>query len=116
MVVRRGSTVSWPDFFSQLFTQLFPGIARFSCPLILCLTLNFGRTMLASQRQNLLRGSSSLPVRVRSGVSDASYSACIALEDSSILRPGSLQIPQNFKGGWSNVKFFKDIPGLINLG
>ena len=33
---------------------------------------------------------------------------------SSRLRPGSLQIPQNFKGGWSNVKFFKDIPGLIN--
>ena len=26
--------------------------------------------------------------------------------DSSRLRPGSLQIPQNFKGGWSNVKFF----------
>ena len=76
------SRVSWPDFFSQLFTQLFPGIARFSCPLILCLTLNFGRTMLASQRQNLLRGSSSLPVRVSSGFSDASYSACIALEES----------------------------------
>ena len=35
-----------------LFTQLFPGIARFSCPLILCMKLNFCRTMLASQRQN----------------------------------------------------------------
>ena len=27
------------------------------------------------------------------------------------LRPGgSLQIPQNFKGGWSNVKVFKRYP------
>ena len=44
--------------------------------------LNFGRTMLASQRQNLLRGSSSLPVRVSSGFSDASDSACGALGES----------------------------------
>ena len=76
------SRVSWPDFFSQLFTQLFPGIARFSCPLILCMKLNFGRIMLASLRQNLSRGSSSLPVRVSSGFSDASDSACGAVEES----------------------------------
>ena len=36
------------------------------------------------------------------------------MDNSSRLRPGSLQNPENFKGGWSNVKFFKDIPGLIN--
>ena len=70
------SRALWPDFFSQLFTQLFPGIASFSCPLILCMKLNFGRIMLASLRQNLSRGSSSLPVRVSSGFSDASDSAC----------------------------------------
>ena len=46
------------------------------------------------------------------------YMRVVALASCSVpssrLRPGSLQIPQNFKGGWSNVKFFKDIPGLIN--
>ena len=36
--------------------QLFPGIARFSCPMILCVILNFGRTMSCSQQQNLLGG------------------------------------------------------------
>ena len=44
--------------------------------------LNFGRIMLASLRQNLSRGSSSLPVRVSSGFSDASDSACGAVGES----------------------------------
>ena len=48
--------VSRPDFFSQLFTQLFPGIARFSCPLILCMKLNFGRTMLVLSTAKFIGG------------------------------------------------------------
>ena len=44
--------------------------------------LKFDLTLLPSQRQNVLRCSSSLPVRVSSGFSDASDSACGAVEES----------------------------------
>ena len=48
--------ISWPDFFSQLLTQLSPGIARFSCPLILCMKLNFRRTMLVFSTAKFIEG------------------------------------------------------------
>jgi len=50
------SRVSWPDFFSQLLTQLFPGIARFSCPLILLYEIEFWSNNVSLPTAKLIEG------------------------------------------------------------